>query len=145
MATKKVPAKAAPKPAAKAAPAKSAASPPKAAAPPVKAVAAPTVTLKHLAAEVGERNGMAKKQADTVLAHVVESLVTHLKSGNRVRIGGLGILEVKKRAARMGRNPATGAGDRDQGEQEGRLPPRQGTQGSRLTPTISLATVPRQP
>ena len=26
----------------------------------------------------------------------------------RIRIGGLGILQVRKRAARMGRNPATG-------------------------------------
>ncbi len=36
-------------------------------------------------------------------------MVIHLKSGERVRIGGLGILEVKNRPARMGRNPATGA------------------------------------
>ena len=32
----------------------------------------------------------------------------HLKKGDRIRIGGLGILQVRKRAARMGRNPATG-------------------------------------
>ena len=31
-----------------------------------------------------------------------------LASGDRIRIGGLGILQVRKRAARMGRNPATG-------------------------------------
>jgi DNA-binding protein HU-beta len=37
------------------------------------------------------------------------SLITkHLKKGNRVRIAGLGILQVRKRGARMGRNPATG-------------------------------------
>ena len=36
-------------------------------------------------------------------------LVTkHLKKGERIRIAGLGILQVRKRAARMGRNPATG-------------------------------------
>jgi DNA-binding protein HU-beta len=36
-------------------------------------------------------------------------LVTkHLKKGDRIRIGGLGILVVRKRAARKGRNPATG-------------------------------------
>jgi DNA-binding protein HU-beta len=28
--------------------------------------------------------------------------------GERIRIGGLGILQVRKRAARIGRNPATG-------------------------------------
>ena len=31
-----------------------------------------------------------------------------LKKGDRIRIGGLGILQVRKRPARMGRNPATG-------------------------------------
>ncbi len=31
-----------------------------------------------------------------------------MKKGERIRIGGLGILQVRKRAARMGRNPATG-------------------------------------
>ena len=31
-----------------------------------------------------------------------------LKKGSRIRISGLGILQVRKRAARMGRNPATG-------------------------------------
>ena len=36
------------------------------------------------------------------------NIVKHLKKGERIRIGGLGILQVRKRAARMGRNPATG-------------------------------------
>ena len=51
---------------------------------------------------------MPKKQADTVLTDVFEAIVTHLVSGDRVRIGGLGIIEVKDRPARAGRNPATG-------------------------------------
>jgi len=67
-----------------------------------------TVNLKHLSAEIAERHDMAKKQAGAVLTNVFEMLATYLKSGHRVRIGGLGILEVKNRAARMGRNPATG-------------------------------------
>ena len=36
------------------------------------------------------------------------TITKHLKKGARIRIGGLGILQVRKRAARMGRNPATG-------------------------------------
>ena len=32
----------------------------------------------------------------------------HLKKGERIRIVGLGILQVRKRTARIGRNPATG-------------------------------------
>lgn len=50
-----------------------------------------------------------KKQADTLLAAVFGMVVDHLKAGERVRIGGLGIIEVKDSPARMGRNPATGA------------------------------------
>ena len=51
---------------------------------------------------------MEKKQADAVVADVFEIVVGHLKSGDRVRIGGLGILEVKDRLSRRGRHPATG-------------------------------------
>jgi DNA-binding protein HU-beta len=37
------------------------------------------------------------------------SLITkHLKKGERVKIAGFGIFQVRKRAARMGRNPGTG-------------------------------------
>ena len=102
-------AKAAPKPpAAKGKPAAKAA--PKAA--PAKVAAKPaavtTVTLKHLAAGLTERQDMPKKQADSILAEVFGLVVDHLKAGERVRIGGLGIIEVKNRPARMGRNPATG-------------------------------------
>jgi len=74
-----------------------------------KPALAATVTLKHLSAGLAEKHGMDKKQADTVVADVFEMLVAHLKSGDRLRLGGLGILEVKNRPARMGRNPATGA------------------------------------
>jgi DNA-binding protein HU-beta len=35
-------------------------------------------------------------------------ITKHLKKGERVKIVGLGILQVRHRAARMGRNPATG-------------------------------------
>ena len=44
-------------------------------------------------------------------AGVVEAVgagVKSLKAGDRVRIGGFGIIQVKDRPARMGRNPATG-------------------------------------
>jgi DNA-binding protein HU-beta len=68
----------------------------------------PTVTLKHLAANIAEEHEMAKKQAEAILGNMVDLVVKHLKKGDRIRIGGLGILQVRKRAARMGRNPATG-------------------------------------
>ena len=74
----------------------------------VKSAAPTTVTLKDLSAGLAGRHGMEKKQADAVVADVFASVVGHLKSGERVRINGFGILEVKDRPARMGRNPATG-------------------------------------
>src|SRR5260221_2518334 len=64
-----------------------------------------TVTLKHLAAKVAEDHEMAKKQAEAVLGTMVDLVVKHLKKGDRIRIGGLGILVVRQRAARLGRNP----------------------------------------
>ena len=67
-----------------------------------------TVTLKHLAAALAGTHEIAKKQSETILGDFVGLLVKHLKKGDRIRIGGLGILQVRKRAARMGRNPATG-------------------------------------
>ena len=79
---------------------------------PVKIAAKPatpkTISLKDLAAAIAERHELPKKQADTLIADLFGRMVDHLKAGERLRIGGLGILVVKDRAARMGRNPATG-------------------------------------
>ena len=75
---------------------------------PGKAPTPPTVTLKHLSAALAETHEMSKKQAEAILGDFVGNIVKHLKKGERIRIGGLGILQVRKRAARMGRNPATG-------------------------------------
>lgn len=84
----------------------------KAAAPspaPARAAPSPTVTLKQLAAQLAEAHAMSRKQGEAVMAGVVGLVVERLKAGDRLRIGGLGILEVKHRPARQGRNPATGA------------------------------------
>jgi len=43
-----------------------------------------------------------------MLADMVDVIARHLKRGRRIRMSGLGILQVRKRPARMGRNPATG-------------------------------------
>ena len=52
---------------------------------------------------------MPKKQAHAIAAEMVDLVTGILKNGDRVRMSGLGILEVKDRPARSGRNPATGA------------------------------------
>ncbi len=67
-----------------------------------------TVTLRQLGATLAENNEMPKKQANALLEELIAMMVKHLKKGDRIRIGGLGVLQVRKRPARMGRNPATG-------------------------------------
>ena len=67
-----------------------------------------TVTLKHLAAALSDSHDLPKKQAEAVLGDLVTLTTRHLKKGDKIRLTGLGILQVRKRAARMGRNPATG-------------------------------------
>ena len=66
------------------------------------------LTIKHLAAELADAHDMPKKQAEMVLADFVDRMGGYLKKGKKIRISGLGILQVRHRAARMGRNPATG-------------------------------------
>jgi DNA-binding protein HU-beta len=80
--------------------------PPAKKASPAKAQA--TVTLKHLAAALSDSHDLPKKQAEAVLGDLVTLTTRHLKKGAKIRLTGLGILQVRKRAARMGRNPATG-------------------------------------
>lgn len=66
--------------------------------------AQPTVTLKHLAAGLAAEHEMAKKESETLLNDLVGMSARHLKKDDR--IGGLGILQVRKRAAR--KKPAMG-------------------------------------
>lgn len=73
-----------------------------------KAATPATVTLKHLAAALAEDHELSKKASEAILGDLVTRITKHLKKGDRIRIVGLGILQVRKRAARMGRNPATG-------------------------------------
>ena len=79
------------------------------AAPTTKATAkAETITLRQLAETLSGSHELPKKQVLGILDDMVGSITKHLKKGVRVRISGLGILQVRKRPARLGRNPATG-------------------------------------
>ncbi len=116
--TKKAPAKkaAAAKSLAQKAAAKAAKKPTKAAAPgtakkSAKASgekASPILTLRHIAERLSETHELPKRQANEMLTQVVEMIARSLRKGEKIRLTGLGILQVRKRAARMGRNPQTG-------------------------------------
>jgi DNA-binding protein HU-beta len=77
-------------------------------APVKKGAKAETVTLRQLATALAESHGIAKAQANAMIADMVLDIAKHLKKGKRIRLNGLGILQVRDRPARMGRNPATG-------------------------------------
>jgi DNA-binding protein HU-beta len=67
-----------------------------------------TIPLSKLAGELAEKNDMSKKAVAELLGAFIDLTVKHLKKGNKVRMTGFGIFQVRKRPARMGRNPATG-------------------------------------
>ena len=67
------------------------------------------VNRTELVEAVASKTGLDKKQAEAAVAAVAESVVTETKAGNKVTIFGFGIFSPSARAARMGRNPQTGA------------------------------------
>ena len=50
---------------------------------------------------------VSKKDAEAVITAAVETITAALKEGEKVQLVGFGSFEVKKRAARTGRNPKT--------------------------------------
>lgn len=68
-----------------------------------------TITMKQLAAQLADTLDLQKKQAEALLAELVVMVTEHLRKGDKIRLTGLGTLQVRARPARTGRNPATGA------------------------------------
>ena len=82
---------------------------PKAPAPAAAAKAkVDTVSTRQLGAQLAEKHELSQKLANAILEDTIELITKHLKKGARIRLNGLGILVVRKRGPRMGRNPATG-------------------------------------
>jgi DNA-binding protein HU-beta len=71
-------------------------------------MAASTVTKKHFADALAKQHHFTKKQGREMLEDLIGLISKHLKNGERVKITGLGILVVRNRPARVGRNPMTG-------------------------------------
>jgi len=67
-----------------------------------------TITAKQIASSLAEKGGLQKKSTVALFDDFFAAVTKSLKKGDRVRMGDLGVLQVRKRAARMGRNPQTG-------------------------------------
>ena len=62
----------------------------------------------ELIAAAAAQAGVSKKDAEAVVTAAFDAIVASLKEGEKVQIVGFGSFEVKARAERLGRNPATG-------------------------------------
>ena len=71
---------------------------------------AKTVATSNIVADVSARfHELPKKMTKEVISTFLESIEKNVSQGYKVRIDRVGILTVKDRAARKGRNPQTGA------------------------------------
>ena len=62
----------------------------------------------ELVSALAEKTGFTKKDSESTLDAFVEVVTNALKKGDKVQLLGFGSFEVRKRAARKGRNPQTG-------------------------------------
>lgn len=64
---------------------------------------------KDLVDALAEKTGSTKADAERNVAALIDIVTATLKKGDSVALVGFGTFEVRKRAARTGRNPLTGA------------------------------------
>ena len=62
----------------------------------------------ELVAVVAKATGLTKVQAEKAVKAIIAGIGGSLKKGKKVQLIGFGTFEVRKRAARKGRNPQTG-------------------------------------
>ena len=64
---------------------------------------------EELVKEVAKKANVSQKAAADVLAATIETIEKTVAKGKKVTLVGFGSFEARKRAARTGRNPQTGA------------------------------------
>lgn len=67
------------------------------------------MTQSELIAKIAADASISQAEAGRLLDAAVSAISGALSKGDEVRLSGLGIFDVAERAAREGRNPATGA------------------------------------
>ena len=66
------------------------------------------MTKTELVAAVAAKSELSKKDAEKAVNAVIDAVSETLKSGDKVQLVGFGTFEVRERAEREGKNPATG-------------------------------------
>jgi len=67
------------------------------------------MTKSELVSKIAEEAELTKAQAEKFLSVFITETITALKAGDKVTIVGFGVFSATERAARIGRNPQTGA------------------------------------
>ncbi len=63
----------------------------------------------ELVAKLAEQTNLSKSDSERIVSTVFDEITKALIAGNRVELRGFGVLSVRERKARQGRNPKTGA------------------------------------
>lgn len=66
------------------------------------------MTKSQLVQRLANAGGVTKKQAETMMEGLVNTIVGSVKKGDPVKLPGLGTFRKVQSKARMGRNPQTG-------------------------------------
>ncbi len=61
----------------------------------------------ELIAAVAEKSGITKKDAESAVAAVIDTITSALVANDKVQLVGFGTFEVRERGARTGRDPRT--------------------------------------
>lgn len=64
---------------------------------------------EELVQEISKKTKVTQKDAAEVLGALIDTIETSVSKGQKVTLVGFGTFEARKRAARTGRNPQTGA------------------------------------
>jgi DNA-binding protein HU-beta len=67
------------------------------------------VNRTELVESVSGKAGLDKRQSEAAVSAVTDAVMAEIRAGNKVSIFGFGTFSPTARAARMGRNPQTGA------------------------------------
>ena len=68
----------------------------------------PTMTKADLVEEVIRVTEMPRKESETVVETIFESIISALRENDKIEIRGFGSFRTRQRRGRVGRNPKTG-------------------------------------
>ena len=69
----------------------------------------PTLTKADLIEEVLRITELPRKESETIVETIFDSIIGSLQKGQKIEIRGFGSFRTRERRGRVGRNPKTGA------------------------------------